>query len=413
MNLTLDITDDSDDEDNLLVSVNSVGKHIKHKKQKDPLQTRRMRSINHEKELKKYQEQLFVSGKCPVFTEKEIIGSGAFGTTAKRNNQIHKIILNLVDPYLTVREPQWKWIFNRYKHFCKDMIKYTDKTFALFPENFIDYNKKDCGNCFIKKKPALYFKMNLIKDSLKGDFKSLLQKKKFTNKQLTLIYAQIYYICMKTNMEKLYHNDLKPANIMIKYSDKDFTYNNLIQNDRRLILYIKKGDPVPVFIDYDFISFKHLEEDLGFYSFPVDGSSSDDFGYFSYKTRNYLKRMNKKGKDRLNRILLLNPISKFYQPEATFLTFYKEGLKPIKRILLKSITKRRPSDTNRESIVKLHSNPFKRSKSLETFNFKGGKQVRKHKGVDQKSGRLKKGYKYSGHKLKSGKPQIIKVNKTK
>ena len=35
--------------------------------------------------------------------------------------------------------------------------------------------------------------------------------------------------------------------------------------------------------------------------------------------------------------------------------------------------------------------------------------IRKHKGINQKTGRLKKGYKYSGKKLKSGLKQIIKV----
>ncbi len=54
--------------------------------------------------------------------------------------------------------------------------------------------------------------------------------------------------------------------------------------------------------------------------------------------------------------------------------------------------------------------------------FHGGKKakktmkMRKHKAIHQsggKKGRLKKGYKYSGKKLKSGLPQIIKCKKTK
>ena len=42
------------------------------------------------------------------------------------------------------------------------------------------------------------------------------------------------------------------------------------------------------------------------------------------------------------------------------------------------------------------------------------KKVRKHKGIVQtggKSGKLKKGYKYSGKKLKNGSAEIVKVNK--
>jgi hypothetical protein len=38
---------------------------------------------------------------------------------------------------------------------------------------------------------------------------------------------------------------------------------------------------------------------------------------------------------------------------------------------------------------------------------------RKHSGINQKTGRLNKGYKYSGKKLKSGLPQIIKIKKKK
>ena len=40
-------------------------------------------------------------------------------------------------------------------------------------------------------------------------------------------------------------------------------------------------------------------------------------------------------------------------------------------------------------------------------------KIRKHKGINQKTGRLNKGYKYSGKKMKSGLPKIIKVIKKK
>lgn len=39
------------------------------------------------------------------------------------------------------------------------------------------------------------------------------------------------------------------------------------------------------------------------------------------------------------------------------------------------------------------------------------KKVRKHKGINQKTGKLKKGYKYTGRKLKSGIPEIKRINK--
>ena len=42
---------------------------------------------------------------------------------------------------------------------------------------------------------------------------------------------------------------------------------------------------------------------------------------------------------------------------------------------------------------------------------KSKKKIRKHKGINQQTGRLKKGYKYSGKHLKTGLPQIIKIKK--
>lgn len=38
--------------------------------------------------------------------------------------------------------------------------------------------------------------------------------------------------------------------------------------------------------------------------------------------------------------------------------------------------------------------------------------MRKHRGVNQNTGKLKKGFKYSGKKLKSGLPQIVQTKST-
>jgi len=57
------------------------------------------------------------------------------------------------------------------------------------------------------------------------------------------------------------------------------------------------------------------------------------------------------------------------------------------------------------------------NQEIQTSNNKtGGKKVRKHRGVTQtggNAGRLRKGYKYSGKKLKSGLPQIVKAKSKK
>lgn len=59
------------------------------------------------------------------------------------------------------------------------------------------------------------------------------------------------------------------------------------------------------------------------------------------------------------------------------------------------------------------SDTFHKNKKQKLKGGKKKKQIRKHKGVNQSNGRLKKGYKYSGKKSKSGLPQIIKIKKHK
>ena len=62
------------------------------------------------------------------------------------------------------------------------------------------------------------------------------------------------------------------------------------------------------------------------------------------------------------------------------------------------------------------SPPHRNYGRAKTKNTKNTKQVRKHQGINQtggNKGRLKKGYKYSGKKLKSGLAQIIKCKRKK
>jgi len=55
----------------------------------------------------------------------------------------------------------------------------------------------------------------------------------------------------------------------------------------------------------------------------------------------------------------------------------------------------------------------KKKKKKNKKKNKKKKVVRKHQGINQSNGRLKKGYKYSGKKLKSGLAQIIKIKSRK
>jgi hypothetical protein len=60
--------------------------------------------------------------------------------------------------------------------------------------------------------------------------------------------------------------------------------------------------------------------------------------------------------------------------------------------------------------------PEPASVKIRKIGIGGKKKVRKHQGINQtggNAGRLRKGYKYSGKKLKSGLPQIIKCKSKK
>ena len=73
---------------------------------------------------------------------------------------------------------------------------------------------------------------------------------------------------------------------------------------------------------------------------------------------------------------------------------------------LKHIMKRKNYDIHKaRAYLCRHPNYYE--KNIKNKQ-KGGKKIRKHLGINQQTGKLKKGYKYSGKKLKSGLPQIIK-----
>lgn len=339
------------------------------------------------KQLYDYDKKFFEKSKsCAVFDDdKKALGQGGFGETRIVGNKIYKIIGHFTKKYLgTQKQNEWDWIFNRYKNFCNDMKQYTSKTHKLFPENFILYKDGDCGKCLIKKdftdfsNPethlSIYVNMDLVKNAYPGDFNKNVKQKKFTDTQLNLIIAQVYYICMKTNMKSLHHNDLKLANIIIKKSNKDFTYNNLTKNGKTLTLKIKKGDPVPVFIDYDLVSFVNFDE-LNMLDFPANHSSSNDFLYFKDSFNKVYKKLP---------LLSLPEESKKYNPELTFKMFIENGL---------------------ENRVKLSQTGGKKTTK------KSKKNIRKHQGINQRTGKLKNGYKYSDKKLKSGLLKIIKEKK--
>jgi serine/threonine protein kinase len=181
--------------------------------------------------------------------------------------------------------------FPRLKNYCKDITKYTTKAIRFFPNNFLKI--KNCNYCLydgvtsnLKKIAINDIKVSYIMQNASFNKKSIdnfsdeLKKSLYNNKQLSLIFLQIYYISIVCNKNNLFHNDLKPANIVINKAKKNFSYKGL----GNLVINIKKNDLIPIFIDYDLISFQNLNIDH-----PAEGFS-EDFTFFTEKIPSKYKK---------------------------------------------------------------------------------------------------------------------------
>lgn len=238
---------------------------------------------------------------CPI----KIIKDGKQGTSGVLDIQLNKKFLyrethlikyNMFDHYMFA-----SFYFPRLENYCKDIKKYINKSSKLFPNNFLQI--KDCTYCFFKNRQnkddikisykmqnASYNKKN--SDNLKDDMK----KNIYSFKQLGNIFCQIYYISVVSNRKNIFHNDLKPANIVINKARKNFVYSGL----GNIKIHIKKGDLIPIFVDYDLISFNKFKIDE---SHPASGTSYD-FTFF--KQKNIKKKFPQN---------LLNLFSDDYLPE--------------------------------------------------------------------------------------------------
>ena len=352
--------------------------------------------VQRKNSLDEFNNTLINNNECPTFAEENILGKGGFGVTALVNGKVAKIMKNFTKQYIKTRHDEhWNWIYNRYQNFCNDMESLTGELTALFPNNFIKMSRDECGFCtYVKnndeKEVALYANMNIIENNTGGDLqKHIIGKKvrKFTNKELETICGQMYYIIMVMTKNDLYHNDLKAANVMVKTAKNDIIYDNLEKDNTLFTLTIKKGDLVPVLIDYDFLSNKQLEP-----GFPADGVYTDLQYFFGSIQQN---------KPAFGNISLFNQLVDTYDEMMSRKSFDTLDVNKAKEAYEKHF-----------------------GENFAAFELaKGGKKktkkqrkTRKHQGIVQtggNAGRLRKGYRYSGKKLKSGLPQIIKCKSKK
>ena len=269
---------------------------------------------------KKIIQEIISDKNCEVFDSN---GKGAFGSIKISKNFVTKKVdllpINIIKIGSRYANPiKINFLVNRLKNYCSDVKKYVKSVKKYFPNNILEVT--DCSYCNNNRKILLIFKMERNSTHEK-DMKYMLKNKKLSKEEIKSLITQIKEISMKLNEKKIFHNDLKPANILIAKSDKDFVYPSGLK--------IKKGDRIPILIDYDLHSLDKLRlPEVGDVELP-----KNDFEFF---------------------MLAYNKL--------------KNGGK----------------------------------------NRRKNKKIRKHKGIDQNTGKLKKGYKYTDKLLKGGFYQIIK-----
>ncbi|SUZ48339.1 uncharacterized protein METZ01_LOCUS1193 [marine metagenome] len=233
------------------------------------------------KSLKKYKD-------CPI----KIIKDGKQGASGVLDIQLDKKFLDrethLINENMFDNSMFANFYFPRLKKYCKEINNYIRRSSKLFPNNFLQI--KHCKYCIYTNKnnkddiKILYKMQNASFNKRNSDnFKDDMEKNIYSSKQLGNLFCQVYYISVVSNKKGLFHNDLKPANIVINKARKNFVYSGL----GNIKINIKKGDLIPIFVDYDLISFRKFEMDEGH---PASGTSYD-FSFFKQKNN---KKNNKK-----------------------------------------------------------------------------------------------------------------------
>lgn len=251
---------------------------------------------------------LINSSKCRKLKGSE---SGAFGTIEINKNSITKhldLFSTKTFGKLLRDKDLLEFSFERFMNYCVDIKKYVREGKRLFRNNFIQIS--NCGYCLEKDISNNNFYKILVNVDMKRekwherDMKYMIQSKKLSDDELSSIGAQIYLISSTMNKKSIFHNDLKPANILIGRAPKNIIYNTL-----GLKLKIKKGDRIPIFIDYDLISFDKYR--------PAGGAtlSQVDFGFFE-------EAFNKMKKN----VLIKSLEEEFTSANNTYRLFVENGL---------------------------------------------------------------------------------------
>jgi len=201
-------------------------------------------------------------GNCPVLKSS---GAGAFGTIEITNNIVKKV-LDLMPPKtrktllrdhkVQKNSSQLYFLVNRLDNYCKDIRKFVAVVKHYFPNNFVSIFNCNICQSNTEEMSEVYVEMGVGRGIT---LKKFITENQDKNPRAILdVIVQVFYIFLTLGSLRIFHNDVKPANIMVSIAETDIKYRYLMDKKSKTMisLDVKKGSYYPIVIDYDLSSFK-------------------------------------------------------------------------------------------------------------------------------------------------------------
>jgi len=164
----------------------------------------------------------------------------------KQTKGIKKFIETIENKFYPATFYNYMDMYDDIKNEDKNVLNYV-KLKKIFPDNFIELHG------MFKTRNNIYYQNNYIYEKIDGNtLKYAIENKIMNDKELNLFFSQLIYIITYSNINKLFHNDIKSDNIMYKKVNNIIKYDNLLIDKYKCNLEIEMTEYfTPVLIDYD------------------------------------------------------------------------------------------------------------------------------------------------------------------